>query len=112
MEITAKIWECLPADRMQFASWENDLSCHAEKSVVATFIPALDRILHIAPDAVTTLRIFSFCDPESIPIGILKQVCDALYQEDMRNVSTALAVNEPEAIIGLLQSSIRLSKAI
>ena len=80
--------------------------------MVATFIPALDRISQTAPDAVTLLRIFSFCDPESIPISILKQGCGALDQKDMHNISTASAVNELKAVTGLLQSSIRLSKAI
>lgn len=97
---------------MQFISWENDLSRHEEKSMVATFKPALDRISQTAPDAVALLRNLSFCDPESIPISILKQGCDALYQEDMRNVSTTSAVNELKAVIGLLLSPIRLSKAI
>ena len=93
-------------------SWENDLSRHEEKSVVATFVPALDRILQTAPDAVTLLRIVCFCDPENIPISILKQGCDVLSQEVKRDILTATAVNELEAVIGLFRSSVRLSKAI
>ncbi|KAL8785151.1 MAG: hypothetical protein Q9195_008755 [Heterodermia aff. obscurata] len=99
-------------EAIEVLSWENDLSRHKEKSVVATFMPASDRISHTASDAVTLLRILSFCDPESIPISILKQGCGALDQKDMHTRSTASAVNELEAVTGLLQSAIRLSKAI
>jgi len=79
---------------------------------VATFMPALNRISQTAPDALTLLRILSFCDPENIPISILKQGCGALYRGDRRDRPIASAVNELEAVIGLFQSSTRLSKAI
>ncbi|KAL8858287.1 MAG: hypothetical protein Q9178_005150 [Gyalolechia marmorata] len=97
---------------MEVLSWENDLSRYEEKSVVATFKPALDRISQMAPDAVILLRILCFCDPESIPISVLKRGCSALSQEDGRDIPTAPTVDEIEAVIGLFQSSIRLSKAI
>lgn len=76
---------------------------------MATFIPALERI---APDAVTLLRILSFCDPERIPISILKQGCGALYREERSDIHIASAVNELGAVIDLFRSSVRLSKAI
>ncbi|KAL9124933.1 MAG: hypothetical protein Q9217_005794 [Psora testacea] len=132
--------------RAQILSWENDLSRHEEKSVVVTFIPALNRIQHTAPDAVTLLRIFCFCDPEGIPISIFQQGCNALYQEDrdksprtraMRELKVFRSLrhlikrvssgsqqksrhgtfqiygnNKLEAVKDLLQSRIRLSKAI
>ena len=79
---------------------------------MATFMPALNRISQTAPDAVTLLRILCFCDPESIPISVLKRGCGALSQEDRRDIPTAPAVNEIDAVIGLFRSSIRLSKAI
>jgi len=79
---------------------------------VATFMPALNRISQTAPDALTLLRILSFCDPENIPVSILKQGCGALYQGDRRDRPIASAVNELGAVIGLFQSSTRLSKAI
>ncbi|KAL8697122.1 MAG: hypothetical protein Q9201_007299 [Fulgogasparrea decipioides] len=96
----------------QVLSWENDLSRYEEESVVATFVPALNRILQTAPDALILLRILSFCDPENIPISILRQGCEALYQEDRRNISISSVVNELEAVISLFRSSIRLSKAV
>jgi len=79
---------------------------------MATFMPALNKISQTMPDAVTLLRILCFCDPERIPVSILKQGCDALFQEDRRDIPIASAVNELEAVIGLFRSSIRLSKAI
>ncbi len=75
-------------------------------------MPALNRISQTAPDALTLLRILSFCDPENIPVSILKQGCGALYQGDRRDRPIASAVNELGAVIGLFQSSTRLSKAI
>ena len=75
-------------------------------------MPALNKILQTAPDALTLLQIFSFCDPENIPISILKQGCCDLYQESMRDVPVASAGNELEAIIELFRSSTRLAKAI
>ena len=38
---------------MQILSWKNDLLQHEEKSVVAIFTPALNKIQETAPDAVT-----------------------------------------------------------
>ncbi|KAL8914575.1 MAG: hypothetical protein Q9172_007051 [Xanthocarpia lactea] len=99
-------------EAVEVLSWENDLSRHEEKSVVATFMPALNRILQTAPDAVTLLRILCFCDPESIPISVLKQGFSALSQRDWRDIPTGPAVNGIEAVVGLFRSSIRLSKAI
>ncbi|KAL8907713.1 MAG: hypothetical protein Q9171_005754 [Xanthocarpia ochracea] len=99
-------------EAMEFLSWENDLSRYEERSVVATFMPPLNRISQTAPDAVTLLRILCFCDPESIPISVLKQGCSVLSQEDWRDTPTGPAVNEIEAVVGLFRSSIRLSKAI
>ena len=58
--------------KIQILSWENDLSRHEEKSVAATFTPALSKIQATAPDAVTLLRVLCFCDPEGISIGIIK----------------------------------------
>ncbi|KAL8735363.1 MAG: hypothetical protein Q9166_000908 [cf. Caloplaca sp. 2 TL-2023] len=97
---------------IEVLSWENDLSRHEEKSVVATFRPALNRVSQTAPDAVTLLRVLCFCDPENIPFNILKQGCDALYQEGERVIPTASAVNALRAVIDLFRSRIRLSKAI
>lgn len=71
-------------------------------------MPVFNRISQTAPDALTLLRIFCFCDPERIPISILEQGCRALSQEDRRNIPTAIA----EAVDGLFRSSIRLRKAI
>ncbi|KAL8816312.1 MAG: hypothetical protein Q9191_008353, partial [Dirinaria sp. TL-2023a] len=93
-------------------SWENDLSRYEEKSVVATFMPTVESISQTAPDALTLLRILCFCDPENIPISILKQGCGALYQEEGSDIPMASAVNELEAVIDLFRSSVRLSKAI
>ena len=84
-------------------SWDNDLSRHEEKSVVATFTPALNRI-QTAPDAVTLLRLLCFCDPESIPISIFTQGCDALYKEDGYRLSKNQAVDKPEHVRGLGRS--------
>ena len=75
-------------------------------------MPALNRISQTAPNALTLLRILSFCDPESIPISILKDECGALHEEGRRDIPRASAVNKLEAIIDLFRSSIRLSKAI
>lgn len=75
-------------------------------------MPALNRISQTTPDALTLLRILSFCGPENISVNILKQRCDALYQRDRRDRFIASAVNELETIIELFQSSTRLSKAI
>ncbi|KAI4247881.1 MAG: hypothetical protein L6R42_009493 [Xanthoria sp. 1 TBL-2021] len=97
---------------LEVLSWENDLSRHEEKSVVATFMPALNRVSQTAPDAVTLLRILCFCDPENIPISILKQGCGALSQEGERVIHTASAANARGAVIDLFRSPIRLSKAI
>ena len=65
---------------LQILSWENNLSLHEEKSVVAIFTPALNKIQQTAPDAVTLLRVLCFCDPEGIPVSIFTQGCNALYQ--------------------------------
>ncbi|KAL8876041.1 MAG: hypothetical protein Q9192_008939, partial [Flavoplaca navasiana] len=97
---------------MEVLSWENDLSRHEEKSVVTTFMPALNRVSQTAPDAVTLLRIFCFCDPENIPISILKQGCGALSEEGERVIPTESAANARRAVIDLFRSPIRLSKAI
>jgi tetratricopeptide (TPR) repeat protein len=75
-------------------------------------MPALNKISQTAPDALTLLRVLCFCDPENIPISILKQGCCDLYQDNMRDVPVASAVNELKAIIDLFRSSIRLAKAI
>ena len=75
-------------------------------------MPALNRISQTAPDAVTLLRVLCFCDPESIAISVLKRGCGALSPEDWRDLPTAPAVNDIEAVVGLFRSSIRLSKAI
>ncbi|KAL8875161.1 MAG: hypothetical protein Q9198_006438 [Flavoplaca austrocitrina] len=97
---------------MEVLSWENDLSRHEEKSVVTTFMPALNRVSQTAPDAVTLLRIFCFCDPENIPISILKQGCGALSEEGERVIPTESAANARGAVMNLFRSPIRLSKAI
>jgi len=75
-------------------------------------MPALNRISQTAPDAVTLLRILCFCDPERIPIGILKQGCGALDQRERSDIPVASVVNEFETVIDLFRSSVRLSKAI
>ena len=75
-------------------------------------MPGLEKISQTAPDSVILLRILCFCDPENIPISIFKQGCAVLSQEDGRDLPTASAINELEAVIGLFRSSIRLSKAI
>ncbi|SLM33812.1 hypothetical protein LPUS_01024 [Lasallia pustulata] len=75
-------------------------------------MPALNQISQTAPDAVTILRILCFCDPENIPISILKQGCGALNQEERSDIPVASAVSELRTVINLFQSSVRLSKAI
>ncbi|KAL8874887.1 MAG: hypothetical protein Q9198_006681 [Flavoplaca austrocitrina] len=97
---------------IEVLSWENDLSRHEEKSVVTTFMPALNRISQTAPDAATLLRIFCFCDPENIPISILKQGYGALSEGGERVMPTESAANARRAVIDLFRSPIRLSKAI
>lgn len=107
-------------------SWENDLTQHEEKSVVATFTPALIKIKDI-PDAMTLLRILCFCDPEGISISIFKQGGDALEQEDPYGSSNLIAIDgsaafggrhhtqggdQIEAVKALFRSHLRLSKAI
>lgn len=83
-----------------------------EISVVATFMPALERISQTALDAVTLPRILFFCDPERNPISILKQGCGALYRDEGSDIPVAWAVYELGAVINLLRSFVRLSKAI
>ena len=102
--------------RVQILSWENELSRHEEKSVMVTFTLALNRIQHTAPDAMTLLRLFCFCDPEGIPISIFQQGCDVL-QDALRRKSRQDTVDVPSddklaAVQDLFQSRIRLSKAI
>ena len=75
-------------------------------------MPALKRISQTAPDAVTILRILCFCDPENIPISILKEGCGALDQEERSDILAASAINELGTVIDLFRSSVRLSKAI
>jgi len=72
----------------------------------------LNKISQTASNALTFLRIFSFCDLENIPISILKQECCDLYEKIMRDVLVASTLNELRSIIGLFRSSIRLAKAI
>lgn len=86
---------------VQILSWDNDLSQHEEKSVVATFIPALDRMQQTAPDAATLLRVLCFCDAESIPISILEQGCTALRQEDRDGSLEESVAHRPETVGGL-----------
>ena len=110
-------------------SWENDLSRHEEKSVVATFTPALNWIQQTAPDAVTLLRLLCFCDPEGIPISIFTQGCKALHQEDgyklskdqthdalhpkkRYNIVRIQGNDKLESTKDLFQSAMRLSKTI
>jgi len=93
---------------MQILSWENDLSRHEEKSVVAAFTPALNRIQQTVPDAMTLLRTLCFCDPEGIPISIFKHGCDALHQEDHK----AQGSDKLKTVRDLFRSPLRLSKAI
>ncbi len=97
---------------MQILSWENDLSRHEEKSVAATFTPALNKLQGTAPDALTLLRVLCFCDPENIPMSIFTQGCGALNQEDRHNIPTARPLDELEAVMDLFRSPMRLSKAI
>ncbi|KAL9104796.1 MAG: hypothetical protein Q9163_000294 [Psora crenata] len=111
----------------EMLSWENDLCQHEEKSVVATFTPAVNKIQKNAPDAVTLLRVLCFCDPEGIPITIFQQGCDALYTEiytenqygspearavGLQNAGKTQGNDKLEAVIDLFRSRIRLSKAI
>jgi len=98
--------------RMQILSWENDLSRHEEKSVAATFTPALNKLQGTAPDALTLLRVLCFCDPENIPMSIFTQGCGALHQEDRRDIPPARPLDELKAVMDLFRSPIRLSKAI
>ncbi|KAL8946940.1 MAG: hypothetical protein Q9222_006733 [Ikaeria aurantiellina] len=94
----------------QVLSWENDLSFYEEKSVVATFTPALNKIKQTAPDAITLLRVFSFCHPERIPISILQQGCTVIMQEDMYGEPTSSAVEEPLTLSWKFQAILRLFK--
>ena len=73
-------------------------------------MPALNKILQTAPDALTLLRLLCFCDPENIPLSILVQGCCDLYQEYRCDVLVASAVNELEAIIDLFRSPYALPK--
>ena len=72
--------------------------------MVATFIPALNRIRQTAPDAVTLLRVLCFCDPEGIPISIFTQGCDVLNQESRYRSSRERAVNSLGSVKGLRHS--------
>lgn len=85
-------------------SWENDLTQHEEKSVVATFTPALSKIQQ-TPDAVTFLRILCFCDPEGIPLSIFEQGRDALDLEDPYVSSSLRVVDELQVVRDFLHSS-------
>lgn len=92
-------------------SWENDLSQHEQKSVVATFTPALNRIQQ-TPNAVTLLRLLCFCDPEGISTSIFTQGCKALHQEDGYQLSKDQTADKLKSAKDLFQSAIRVSKAI
>ena len=95
-----------------FLEWENDLSLHEEKSVAATFTPALTKISTTAPDALTLLRVFCFCNPESISIRIFTQRCGALIRDPERYELPAQTLDKLEAVKDLFRSEMRLSKAI
>ena len=71
----------------------------------------------------TLLRVLCFCDPEGIPISILKQGCDALHPEDRCGLPKIRPVNKLETVKvqrvdkleaakDLFRSRMRLSKAI
>lgn len=79
---------------------------------MATFTAAVNKIQETALDALTLLRVLYFCDPEHIPISILKEGYDALRQEDRRRTPPARAVDKLESAIDLFRSQIRLSKAV
>ena len=79
---------------------------------MATFTPALNRVQQTAPDVETLLRIFCFCDPESIPISIFTQGCDALDKEDKYPLSRDQAVDKPEHVRGLGRSLRRMYGAL
>lgn len=79
---------------------------------MATFTAAVNKIQGAAPDALTLLRVLCFCDPEHIPISILKEGCGALRQEDRRRTPPARAVDKLESAIDLFRSQMRLSKAV
>ncbi|KAL6713032.1 hypothetical protein ACLMJK_009428 [Lecanora helva] len=96
----------------EILSWENDLSQYEEKSVVATFTPALNKIQQSVPDALILLRIFCFCDPENIPISIFEQGCDVLHQEDRHRSLQEQAINQSKAVNGLRRSWKRAHRAL
>ncbi|KAL8715491.1 MAG: hypothetical protein Q9220_000826 [cf. Caloplaca sp. 1 TL-2023] len=98
-------------DVEEVLSWENDLSLYEEKSVAATFAPALNKIRQTAPDALTLLRVFSLCDPERVPLSILEQGCTALKQESMGDKSRISAGKKPQTLSKKLRTKLRLSKA-
>ena len=88
------------------------MSRHEEKSLAATFTPAIDKIRETAPDVLILLRVLCFCDPEHIPMSIFTQGCGALQREDRYHRSLIRPFDELEAVLDLFRSQVRVSKAI
>ncbi|KAL9024719.1 MAG: hypothetical protein Q9196_006309, partial [Gyalolechia fulgens] len=65
-----------------------------------------------APDAVTLLRVFCFCDPEGIPISIFEQGCDSLYQQDGDELAQTQAVKKVMAVRGFRHTFKRISRTL
>ena len=87
-------------------SREDELSQHEEKSVVDTFIPALQRIQETAPNGMVLLRVLSFFNCDGIPICIFQQGYSNVEQEDEHKLYRAEAVVPPKAA-GKLRRSVK-----
>ena len=80
--------------------------------MAATFAPAFKKLENISPDAINLLRIFSFLDPESISLNILKQGSEALLAQSSAEDEFGHTGVKLDEIAALLNSSVRIQKAI
>jgi tetratricopeptide (TPR) repeat protein len=56
---------------IQAIRWESDLTIYEERSVAATFSRQFEQLKRESPDVSNLLKVFSFLDPENIPLEMM-----------------------------------------
>jgi tetratricopeptide (TPR) repeat protein len=93
-------------------SWENDLSTYEEKSVAATFASQLDGLERQCPNASDLLKVLSFFDPESIPLGMITQGAEVLSGKIAQEPQHEFNQPQLKTLLAVIVSPIDLHDAI
>jgi Tetratricopeptide repeat len=93
-------------------SWENDLSTYEQKSVAATFASQLDGLERQCPNASNLLKVFSFFDPESIPLDMITQGAQVLSKKIAQKPQHKSSQPQLKKLLTLILSPVELHNAI